>query len=232
MISPTKAFIVIAMTAAPTWVASAETDLTPFCGAEGLPTMSAAKVIGEGKVFFVENAATCDKSKGACPVCPSEAPACASKSYVVPGNVVFTGSAHKGYRCVMFVTARGASTMGYVPENRIETLPLPSPRLEDWKGRWKAGPSTTIDLKIKGDRLVAEGDAFWKGQSTTNVGSMAGEAAPKGNRVTFEDDQGICRVTLAFYPPYLLSEDNDGCGGFNVSFTGVFLRKSAGKARR
>jgi hypothetical protein len=34
-----------------------------------------------------------------------------------------------------------------------------------------------------------------------------------------------CRARLRLFGPYLAIEDNTGCGGMNVTFTGVYTRR-------
>jgi hypothetical protein len=60
----------------------------------------------------------------------------------------------------------------------------------------------------------------------SNVGDMSGAAMPERNTVVFAgDDPHQCHVTLTVQPPFLLAADNKNCGGTNVSFTGVYLKR-------
>ena len=39
-------------------------------------------------------------------------------------------------------------------------------------------------------------------------------------------DEGECRVRMQRFDSWLMVEDNDGCGGAGVSFTGLYRRKN------
>jgi len=39
------------------------------------------------------------------------------------------------------------------------------------------------------------------------------------------DGDDICRATLRLVGPYLLVDDNNDCGGANVTFDGVYRKK-------
>ena len=82
-------------------------------------------------------------------------------------------------------------------------------------------------LKQEGDGLEAEGEAYWPSKSTppANEGAFAGTAKPSGNRLHYGDEAQGCEVDMALAGSFLIVADNHGCGGHNVSFTGVFTRR-------
>ena len=60
------------------------------------------------------------------------------------------------------------------------------------------------------------------------------ETAPKDGVLAFADDgstpfeaedQGECRVRMQRFGPWLMVEDNSGCGGAGVTFTGLYHRR-------
>jgi hypothetical protein len=69
-----------------------------------------------------------------------------------------------------------------------------------------------------------------------NTGEIDATATPRGNRtaigsgydgalppdISKADD---CRARLRLFGPYLAVDDNTGCGGMNVGFTGVYSRR-------
>lgn len=204
-------------------------------------TYGLAKVTGEGKLFFVEDAFYCDKDKqkGACPVCPSEDAACLAKSYVLPGDLVIAARSFNGYRCILYRNEKNfAGSAGYVPEGRLEALPAAEVKQKDWLGAWRMGDDS-ITLRAKGDKLSASGEAYWPSANPSlkerpggpNIGQMSGVAAPKGNQVAFSDDEDECHVSLLLLPPFLLARDDNHCGGMNVRFDGVYLRAGKAKSR-
>jgi len=204
-------------------------------------TYGLAKVTGSDKLSFIEDAFYCDKDKqkGPCPVCPSDDAACKSKSYVLPGDVVIAGRSFKGYRCILYRNDKNvAGSAGYVPEGRLEALPVAQVAQKDWLGAWRMGDDA-ITLHARGDKLSARGEAYWPSANPSlkerpggpNMGEMSGLAAPKGNQVSFVDDEDECHVNLTLLPPFLLAHDNERCGGMNVRFDGVYLRAAKGKGR-
>ena len=187
------------------------------------PSPGLAKVVGAGRLYF-------QNDTGAC---PSEAAVCRQRAYVVAGNVVLTGQSAGPYICAFFPNRVGGSA-GYVPASRLTPLPVPAaPPLRAWVGHWADGDDT-IDLKAKGAALVADGAACWpschvslqQAPGGPNVGELTGTATPKGRTVVFTDDDPTgCTATLTLVGDLLSVSDNGGCGGMNVSFTGVYSRK-------
>jgi hypothetical protein len=68
-----------------------------------------------------------------------------------------------------------------------------------------------------------------------HIGNFDGKTKPRGNRLAFGDgydgsappdrnDPTDCRVLLRLVGPYLVAADNQGCGGANVSFDGVYTK--------
>ncbi len=51
------------------------------------------------------------------------------------------------------------------------------------------------------------------------------ETNPAGNHLHVEDD--ACHIDLALIGRYILANDNNGCGGANVRFWGVWKRAQA-----
>lgn len=190
----------------------------------GQQSFGLAKVSGTGRLNFL----------GDMDGCPSEEARCRQRAYVVEGDVLLTGRSHGRYVCVFFAN-RGGGDAGWAPRERLAPMPVPSsPLLSAWVGRWSDGDDT-ITLKTDGGALVAEGEAYWPSAHPSrsaapggpNVGDLSGTARPSGDRVVFSDgDPQGCTATLTLVEALLVVRDNDGCGGMNVSFTGVYRRGS------
>jgi hypothetical protein len=202
-------------------------------------TYGLAKVTGADKLFFIEDAYYCDKDKqrAPCPVCPSDDAACLAKSYVLPGDVVITARTFNGFRCILYRNeTNAAGSAGYVPEGRLEALPAAGVTQKDWLGQWRMGDDS-ITLRARGAKLSASGEAYWPSANPSlkerpggpNTGQMSGVAEPKGNQVTFADEEDECHVSLTLLPPFLLARDDNRCGGMNVRVDGLYLH--AGKAK-
>ncbi len=192
---------------------------------------------GAPRVHFI--ASTTDKLKQ----CPSQLPACQLSSFLVPGNVVLAGASADGFRCVTYRTADGRETSGFLPAAAVVEKPAANPALADWLGRWVRDREASITIARKGAMLAVTGEATWGSFDPERVrlgnvrsGDIDAVSAPRGNMVAIgpgydgagppdlaqNDD---CRARLRLFGPYLAVEDNTGCGGANVSFTGVYSRQ-------
>lgn len=182
-----------------------------------------AKVVGADRLVFLND------TDG----CPNETVACRQRAYVVAGNQLLTGRSAGLYVCAFFANRVGGSA-GWVERSRLSPLPVPpSPPLSAWTGHWANGDDT-IDLTAKAGALTADGSAWWPSANPSpaqfpggpNVGDLGGTARPNGARVVFTDnDPSGCTATLTLVGTLLVVADNGGCGGMNVSFSGVYQRK-------
>jgi hypothetical protein len=120
-----------------------------------------------------------------------------------------------------------SGNVGWLPVGRVQPAmrPVdPAPALSAWLGEWRQGDDT-IALSAEGDRIAAEGDAYWPGKTImpANEGSFAGTAAPSGNRLRIVAQD--CEVEMILAGRFLVVTDNQMCGGHNVSFYGIYSRR-------
>ena len=173
------------------------------------------KVIGAGPVAFLTDG----------PNCPGPAVACRGKFAARPGANLLLGRSRADYLCAF--DARTDST-GWLPQQRIAAHPIdPTPPLAAWLGTWRLYDNLIV-LKQESDGLDAEGEAYWPSKSAppANEGAFAGTAKPSGNRLHFGNEAQGCEVDMALAGPFLVVSDNRECGGHNVSFSGIFTRRS------
>jgi hypothetical protein len=180
-----------------------------------------ARVSAKGRVRFIDDSYA---------ECPSAAPRCVGKSYVVSGDLALTGHSYNGYVCAFFPNRVGGSA-GWLRPGDLTRLPdQRTPPLQSWVGEWRDGDNE-IRLSRKGNRLAADGLAFWPARypdpkdspGGPHDGEMGGTARPSGNSVVFEEDG--CRVALRLIGPFLAATDNASCGGLNVRFDGIYRRE-------
>lgn len=195
------------------------------------------------RVNFIENRS---KEK---PACPAETDACKRKGFVVPGDVVLAPAKPAPVICTSYI-APGAKqvkgvfteTSGYLPASVLKDVPLGAPKLEEWAGKWSRSAEAEITiasaaggkLKVAGQATFGALDAGRVKRGAVNMGELEGERAPRGNMLAlgegydgtkpFGDDRSECRARLRLFGRYLVVEDNGGCGGLNVSFTGIYVR--------
>jgi hypothetical protein len=119
-----------------------------------------------------------------------------------------------------------------VTEYQIELEPTPPAPPSAWVGHWRLAGGDTIDLTLKGRALVVSGVACWpacntsgKASQVPNVGDLDDKGTPADGRLKIGSDDD-CEAEMWLVGPYLVVFDNLGCGGMNVSFTGVYTRSA------
>jgi hypothetical protein len=87
-----------------------------------------------------------------------------------------------------------------------------------------ACPDNKIVLTRVGDRLSANGEAYWPGRSImpADEGAFSGTAAPSGRRLHFAADP--CLVDLTLAGEFRFADDNRMCG-HDAAFSGIFIRR-------
>lgn len=164
--------------------------------------------------------------------CPS--PKCRLKAYVVPGDEVIVSRTLGDWACAWYQPAKGPETVGWIMAHELSLdAPAPKPAAASWEGEWEFYDNgLTVRRERRTGRLSVTGAASWKGANPgqVNVGEVEAQGAPEGNVLRLKNDE--CELTLRLVGPYLLAGDNKRCGGFNVTFDGVYRRKPARRTRR
>lgn len=212
---------------------------------ETIPVRLMRVVSSAPRVNFVEDKLTKPKS-----ACPSDAAECRRRGFVVPGDEVLAGRTHGGFICTVYVSpnakrAKGQfpETSGFLPAAALQPVEASPAKPGDWLGKWSRSAEAEIEITAgAGGRVKLVGEASYGSldpgrvaRGAVNVGQLEGEGAPKGNRLAvgegyadpsmpLGDDRSECRARLSLIGRYLLVEDNMGCGGMNVSFTGIYIR--------
>ncbi|TXM79155.1 hypothetical protein FV218_01510 [Methylobacterium sp. WL69] len=197
-----------------------------------------ATVIAPERVPFV-------KSTWQDKACPSAKAVCREAAYLVMGNRVLVNGTLRDFACATYRGAKGATRSGWIPQAALKTEPPTNPGLADWVGTWTSGPEQTITIVAKGDSLVLVGEATYGAQNPervrrggVNIGQFQATAQPTGANLGFTEaadggptqpyghsDDSACQVRLRLVPPFLQAQSNAGCGGMNVTFTGLYGRK-------
>jgi len=148
---------------------------------------------------------------------------------IAPGQALLLGPSRPGYVCALYANSVEARA-GWVPLGRVATATQsvdPAPPLAAWVGTWRQYDNKIV-LTRNGDRLSANGEAYWPAKSImpANEGGFSGTAAPSGRRLHFAGDgPDPCLVDLTLAGEFLFVEDNRMCGGHNAVFSGVFIRR-------
>jgi hypothetical protein len=180
------------------------------------PLMKVRGGAGE-RVHFQDRAAACPTS-GACPW--------RRRGYVVGGDVVFASAPGAGFRCVYVGTPEGEIVAGFLPDDRLEPAAGGGPLSPEFlTGRWKRGEDAQIAFSQAKGRVVARGHARYGEGASMNLGTFEAPVEIEGPRLTYQEEEIGCHVTAVRRGPYLVVEDESrACFGFNVSFTGIYVR--------
>jgi len=170
--------------------------------------------------------------------CPADTEACRKKSYLVSSDLVLTGQTQGAFTCVVYqspLARKQIWAMGWLPSSALTpVVPMPSPKVSDWIGTWyHPGGEITIS-RSDGGKLNIEGKMIVPTARDFHTGGLQANATPEKDTIAFVDDgsipfekteEGECRVRIQRIGQWLLVEDNDGCGGAAVTFTGLYRRK-------
>ncbi len=194
-----------------------------------------SKVIARPRVNFIKSPYDDDLKAE---TCPADTATCRKKSYLVAGDLVLTGASRGPFTCVTYQSPRAkqpAWTTGWLPVAALMPVArMPSPKPSDWTGTWshpfggiRISAGTGGKVRIEGVMLVPAGREMRNGVLQAN-------ATPENDTIAFNDDGSIpfekaegdqCRVRMQRVAEWLMVEDNGGCGGYGVTFTGLYRRK-------
>lgn len=167
------------------------------------------------RVYFLRDARKCPNDKN-----------CQSKAYLVKDDEILVSRSYGNYVCVWYQPQKGSEVVGWLPDNKIEYPSFLLEKYDRWIGEWKYYDNTLRINRIgKTEEFEVSGEAFWKG-----LGDVIhiGEISAKGtlNESVIKLTEEDCEIKLKLIVDYLVVSDNLKCGGMNVTFSGVYLRKS------
>ena len=174
--------------------------------------------------------------------CPNLSEACRSSAYLVAGDVVLTSERRGEVVCATFANSKGVDTAGWLPAAALEPVPhAEAPVPSGWVGTWRRIDAQIVIKAASGGALGVGGTATWGAndpgrveRGTVRSGEISGAAKPVGDTLfisdapadTFENAPSTdCAVRMRRIAHYLLVEDNNACGGMNVSFSGIYVRQ-------
>jgi hypothetical protein len=186
---------------------------------EQAPLMQVKANAANPKVYFQRTAEPCPAEPQACPS--------RQKAYLVPGDVVFAASEVNGFRCAYYGTAKGDIAAGFLPADVLEPANDDSTLdVSFLSGTWTKLRTNPITFTAAGTNAVqAKGTAQWHGPAgVVHYGSFSSRAQLQGNAAEFQDLN--CVVKIRRRGPYLLVSDNSRCGGMNVHFQGIYVKRT------
>jgi hypothetical protein len=155
---------------------------------------------------------------------------------IAAGSLVVIVKTEGDRACVESDASGRHGHSGWVPSANIAIFPAAKVARPAawWLGYWHSGESTIL-FQIKDHRPWASGSSTWQGRGEPHFGEFQGHPVPQGGGLKIVDgDQpeqadkdlfpdGCMLVTIAI-GQHIAVEDNNGCGGTNVSFTGLYSR--------
>jgi hypothetical protein len=169
--------------------------------------------------------------------CPAATETCRRKSFLVTGDLVLGGRTLGAFTCVSYQMKKQTWATGWLPSAALTPLaPMATPAITDWLGTW-SHPGGDVEItRGDGGKLHIEGVMVIPVGRDTHNGVITAQALPQGDTVAFVDDgsvpfektgegEGECRVRMQRVGSSLLVEDNNGCGGSGVTFSGLYHRK-------
>jgi hypothetical protein len=179
------------------------------------------------------------------PDCGDSAAGCVRRGYVVPGNELIVTARSGSRLCAVFVARNGSEFWGWLPAQALKVT-TPAVTLADWAGRWTQ-TEASVAITTSGNRsLSIKGDATYGASSpdrvrrgAINIGNIEAMVTPTGNALDFamHSEGGAtqtvpwasaaeydCAVRMKRVGPWLVVDDNNNCGGMNVTFRGIYQR--------
>jgi len=176
--------------------------------------------------------------------CPADTAGCQQKAYLIPGELVLLGKTFsnqgKGpYTCVAYEKASDRKvrwTNGWMPSASLAKVQAsPAPQHTDWLGKWSHAAGDIAITAGKHGAVSIQGEGFYQGAQNVQTGVLDAVAKPDYGLLQFADDgsepfdkakdNAECLVRMQRVADLLVVEDNGGCGGVSVSFTGFYKRK-------
>jgi len=159
--------------------------------------------------------------------CPS-GKKCQTKSYLLANNEVIVSRKFGNFACSWYQGKKG-ETVGWITLDKLEFQNLLQ-STDEYLGKWSFyDNSIEIKKTDKANIFNVTGNAFWKGfGDNIHIGELEGEAENIDGKLKYgEKDTGEydCKATLDLIGKYLIVSDNLNCGGANVSFSGVYLKR-------
>ncbi len=166
--------------------------------------------------------------------CPSDAPACQAKAYLVPGDLALACKTKGALTCISYqamATREQKWTVGWIPTASFAPLPPdPASARSDWTGTWShAGGHITIS---NGKGCASR--ATYAAAQNVHTGDISATATPAQGLLVLADDgstpfdkadDSSCLVRMQRLGNFLIVEDNSQCGGVMVTFTGFHQRQ-------
>jgi hypothetical protein len=167
--------------------------------------------------------------------CPADSKACRKKSYPVTGEFVLAGRTLGAFTCISYHVKDNLWITDWLPSAALTPVaPMAAPKISDWLGTWRHPGGSVEITRGDGGKLHIEGVMLMPAGKEIRNGVIEARTTPQNDTIAFVNDGSVpfetmdedgCRVRMQRVGPRLLVEDNRGCGGYGVTFNGLYRRK-------
>jgi len=135
-----------------------------------------------------------------------------------------------GFVCIQAIDRRPGyrGSTGWIEASHIEMLPTASYGHEPswWMGYWRDGASKIL-FQMRDHQFWASGASQWQGRADPHFGDFQGHPIRKEGYLRInsgDENPATCTLEMIAIGSRIAVRDNNGCGGTNVSFAGVYTR--------
>ncbi len=159
--------------------------------------------------------------------CPATATSCRKQSFLVTGDLVLAGRTDGDFTCVSYQSPLATTQIwakGWLPTAALTPVRPKSPtKSSDWIGAWFHPGGGVRIREGEGGKLGIDAEMTVPTARDFHNGAFRAQVVPQKDAIDFADGEA-CRVRMQRVGPWLVVEDNGGCGGAGVSFTGLYRR--------
>lgn len=165
--------------------------------------------------------------------CPNETDKkCQHKAFLIKDDKVLISKNYKDWSCVKFLNItkkkKVTTTTGWISTKNITVInPVANNSIDSWLGDWSDGYNSLKLTSGNDGKIKIEGEAVWGSGMNIHTGQVSGTGKPNKNTLEVQnnDDMGEdCKLNLLLLDQFLIAQDNNSCGGLNVSFSSVYTR--------
>lgn len=183
-----------------------------------------ARVTANPRVNFVKSPYDDDFKAEAC---PAAAASCRKQAFLVTGDLVLMGATSGDFTCVSYQSPQSTTQIwakGWLPTAALTPVrPMAPTKRSDWVGAW-VHPGGGVKIREgEGGKLRIEAEMTVPTARDFHNDAFSAQVAAQNDAIDLLDGDE-CRVRMQRVGPWLVVDDNGGCAGAGVSFTGLYRR--------
>jgi hypothetical protein len=162
--------------------------------------------------------------------CPSEPASCRQQAHAMPGEELIVNHVENGWACAWYRGPKSEAA-GWVRVDKLAFQHVEQGEgMARWIGTWSFYENVIVISGKDDYSLRIDGRATWvgpivNGERVTHAGAIEGDLRPTANHTHYSDKDDDCTADLSQIGRYLIVTDKGHCGGMNVSFNGVYVRR-------